>query len=447
MSFVSLRGFRSLGIAGLVLLAGCSLVGRGRDGREGPYLRPGSLAGQAGLPVAPVNGRIPFAVPAEMPVGGGGRALPRPAAPGAGSGSLPAGLVSGKGLLPLPGALLPGIGPVRAVVVSLSLGRETPVRVEEDLEGKFFGAGENPSAASVGAVLLGQSGGGFRFGATVLPTLVDSVAPRAESLEDPRSLYRIAAAALDHWAARTDLSVYDNDGPDGIPASEGSRDDDGRLDLVVVAIESDVAFPSLALREDRVIRTGNRRVRTGPLYVVSLPRHLGLPLRPAVGLVLDALGLDPAERFFPAGFPQALSTLARIRLGWLPAEVRTPDVEGSLIQGHAYLLPLADVPQGMGFWMVEWDGKEVLVSRVIRQLDGHFRTTDAEYFGAGAEKTLVLHRQMGVRGPVVRCSWPVGEGPRFLGSVRSTEGRKDVAAGATLMEDEGDPLLHPVSRP
>jgi hypothetical protein len=347
----------------------------------------------------------PF-LPASSVTGYPGSAVAYPARPVQAGPPLPAGLVNEAGLKPLPGARYAGVGPLGALVVPVSTGNRVPTYDERTLAARLFGEGSD-EAGTVREVLTRESGGALRFTTRTLPLLV---APqwRAPS-GDRRELERLAAMALGSWARQLDLSVYDNDGPDGIPRS---RDDDGEIDLVILTVESDAPFASQIVHPVVELRSGGHKLRAGHVLVV----HVGRGAHPDVGgttrLILHSLGLGENECFFPEGFGRAMSSLARTRLGWLATSAVPRGGTYRLPEGHGVVIPLTDMPAGTGFWLLEREAGQVYASRVARHTDGHFFATRVEKLAAGTEQVLPLTRQLGVRGPRVRL-YADGEEPRM----------------------------------
>ena len=351
-----------------------------------------------------------------------GSALPYPAGP-----PLPAGLVNGGGTKPLPGARYAGVGPLGALVVPVSTGNRVPTHDERTLAARLFGEGSD-EAGTVRDLLTRESGGALRFTTRTLPLLV---APQWRTpAGQPRELERLAAMALGSWARQLDLSVYDNDGPDGIPTS---RDDDGELDLVILTVESDAPFPSQIVRPAVELRSGGHRLRAGHVLAVHVPRGASPDIGGATRLLLHSLGLGESECFFPVGFGRTLSTLARARLGWLASSAIPRSGTYRLLEGHGVVVPLADMPSGTGFWLLERDAGRIYASRVARHADGHFFATRVETLAMGTEQLLPLTRQLGTRGPRVRL-YDAGGEPRM-------DVVLDARAGA------GPPPLRPIDEP
>lgn len=385
---------RPVAAAVLLLLGACAGGGGAFRAAEGPYLSPGPLPNSdAGtLRASPA---VPGGAPARAAAGGPS------SVPG-----MPAGLTAGQGTGRLPGASMPGIGPVHGLVVPVSLGPRIPLRDDVALTREFFGSDPGSSGPTLVEQMRVISGGLFRASFEVLPSLVDSRKNVLSAAPSPQDLMEFAQAVLRTASQRSDLSRWDNDGPDGIP---NSRDDDGRLDFVVVVVESDEAFPSVTLRQDFALPTPSGTVNSGPVHVLSLSRNEVADLRPAIGLWLDGLGLDPGERFFPSTLPRGISSLARARVGWLPVEPVLAPGKVTCDDGEALLYPLQDVGQGAGFWLVERAGEVVFVSRVARKSDGHFFATEAHALRGGQGQVLPLTRQFGERGPRVVVQWQDGE--------------------------------------
>jgi hypothetical protein len=375
-----------------LLAAGCA--GRGSDARAtGPFLRPG--------PLGPDNGGVPRS-PGQWAGSAGGRAA-------SGAPRLPAGLTADHGRRPLPGARLAGLGAYRAAVVPLALGTAMPVLDETVLAAGYFGG---PSVSgTVGDALFRESAGAFRLSAQVLPVLVNpdaSFDSRAPSLRELEMLIR---RALESWGRESDLAAFDNDGPDGIP---GSPDDDATLDLVWVVVESPHPMEPFTLPGGFELVSGGRRVRTGPVHVLGAPGGVLPDLRVPLDQTLASLGVGPTERFFPAGYPRTVSSLARTRLGWVPVQAFPGGEEAALPSGSAVLLPLADVSVDGGFWLVEHSGAHVFSSRVALRPDRFYQVTDSVTWQEGAEQVLPLSFHLGERGPTVLVRWEAGTGdPRI----------------------------------
>ena len=392
------RKIRPAAAVCVLVLTGCAGGGGAFRPAEGPYLSPGPLPNSDAGSVR--------ASPA-LPAGPTGRAASpaSSAVPG-----VPAGLTAGQGTSRLPGAGMPGIGPVHGLVVPVSLGPRIPLRDDVALTREFFGPEPGGSVPTLVEQMQTISGGLFRPSFEVLPSLVDSRQSVLPGNPSPRDLMEFAQAVLRTAAERNDLSRWDNDGPDGIPSS---RDDDGRLDFVVLVVESDDAFPSVTLRQEFPLATPAGQVNSGPVHILSLPRSEVADSRPAIGLWLDGLGLDPGERFFPSTFPRGISSVARVRLGWLPVQPVLAPGPAAVEDGKALLFPLQDVGQGAGFWLVERAGDVLYVSRVARKSDGHFFATEAHALRSGQGQVLPFTRQFGDRGPRAVVQWAEGdEAPR-----------------------------------
>lgn len=385
----SFRHARLVAAAGAALLTACA---GGPRPSEGPFLAPGPLPGTSGRDV-----QSSPALPAGMTI-----RTATPTTPSAAPGGLPPGLTAAQGTGLLPGAQVPGIGPVRALVVPVSLGPQLPARDDDALARDYFGSQPGGGGQTVLQQLTAISDGNFRPTFEILPTLVDSRPRVLPTSPTPADLVVFARAVLQTWAARTDLTRFDDDGPDGIPSSS---DDDGRVDYLVLVVETDTAFPSMTVRQDVAVQTPNGVVNVGALHVLSLSRAEGTDLRPAIGLALDALGLDPGERFFPSSHPRTVSTLARVRLGWLPVQPVTAPGPAQVEEGRALLYPLQDLAAGAGFWLLERAGDALFVSRVAKKADGHFFVTEAHVIRPGQGQVLPLTRQFGERGPRVTLRW------------------------------------------
>lgn len=328
---------------------------------------------------------------------------------------LPIAFSPSGGRTPLIGAQLPGVGRVRALVAPLSLGPRLPALDEQAMRDRYFGSSARVRG-TVGEVLHRESSGAFRLESGVLPLLAnpkERFARRAATQEEIRDLARTALAA---WARGTDLSAYDNDGTDGLP---GSPDDDGRLDLVFLVVETPLPFEPFTIAHGFQLRTGGKRIETGPIHVIPAPGGVLPDVRVTIDRVLESLGLAPSERLFPEGYGRTVSTLAAARLGWIPV---TPISTGviALTDRQAAMVPLSDLPRDAGFWLVERSGTRMFTSRVVRRTDGHYQVTDSATWAQGEEQPLPLSYHDGPRGPVASLGWEAGPAPVLaLGSAAS----------------------------
>lgn len=372
----------------LLLLTGCALPSLSlRGSTEGPFLR-------AGQPIGPAEGyRAP-----ELSVDTALRSAP----------GIPIGFSAEEGLGRLHGAEVPGIGPVRAVVVSLALGAPEARYTEDDVRIRVFG--DSPQRRNTAVQVLDEASNGlFRMSADVLPTLLDRRTFGDARNPNSEQLRRIALEALEVWGRDTTLVMYDDDGPDGVPFS---HDDDRRLDLVFVAVETDSRFPSQAIPVNAWIQTTHGRVKVEKLLMVSVPRNEPLRSHEATALTLLALGLDDGEQYYPGNPDGQISPLGKARLGWLPMTALPHPEDWVLERGQPVLIPLQDLGMGAGFWLVEQQEREIIALRAARKADGHFAITEVERWEHGsAPRTLALTRQLGVYGPRVVVTWDRGSDP------------------------------------
>lgn len=357
-----------------IALSACASAG-GLRRADGPFLPASSVTRYPGS-----AGAYPAAAAQIVPAGP----------------PLPAGLVNEGGLKPLPGARYAGVGPLGALVIPVSIGNRVPTYDERTLAARLFGEGSD-EGGTVRDLLTRESGGAMRFTTRTLPLLV---APQWRAAAgQPRELERLASMALESWARQLDLSVYDNDGPDGIPTS---RDDDGEIDLVILTVESDTPFASRIVQPELELRSGGRRLRAGHVLAVRVPRTAQPDVMGTTRLILHTLGLGGSECFFPEGYGRTLSSLARTRLGWLAASPVPRSGTYRFPESHGIVIPLADMPAGTGFWLLERQAERIYASRVARQADGRFFATRVEKLEVGADQILPLTRQLGVKGPRVR---------------------------------------------
>jgi len=371
-----------------------------------PYLAPGPLP-----PLGAANsGRTSAAVPAAVAAVPAPRSQRPPS--DATRSDLPSGLIASGGLGRLPGALVAGVGPVHGLAVSVSLTGRAPARDEQRLISEVLGGSGGDTGATVARALEAASGGKFRLTFSSLPALVSG--RQANGANDAESLRALAVSSLRSWTRQLDVRGFDNDGADGIP---GSADDDGVLDFFLIAVEAERGVPSLTIRDGVPVPVpSGRRVETGPIHVLGLGAGDGDPLLAGIGLVLDAAGLEGAERFFPAGYPRMISSLARVRLGWVATGVARPSADVvSVSSGSALVIPLRDMADGAGFWLVENDGRHTFATRVVRTSGDHFTPTETKLWEPGRSMVLVLTRQLGELGERVVLQGSVAPELTWLG--------------------------------
>jgi hypothetical protein len=374
-------------VAGALVMGGCAALPVVR--KEGPFLRPGPLGPKNGgivrsgvfVPAAQYTAHVPPVMPAGFSAAGGREVLP--------------------------GGTLPGIGAVRGVVASISLGERVPLLNERALATQYFGT-HSHAPATVANAFARESGGTLRLQFDVLPTLVNPAAEYSRRAPTEREVVNLAKRALLAWSEEMDLRAYDNDGPDGIP---GSPDDDGVLDLAFVVVESEHGFRPFTIAEGvRFGKRGSGRLESGPIHVISAARGVMPDLRIPVDQILASLGVGPSERFFPAGYPRTISTVARARLGWLDVQPGTIGGSYTLADQRAMLVPLTDLPVSMGFWLVERNGDRVYTSRVAMRPDGRYQVTDSVHWERGSEQPLPLSYHLGARGPTALVRWATTNG-------------------------------------
>lgn len=403
--------FRKTIVFVLLSCAGCGAAG---GNGTGPYLAPGPLPaigtqrpGTEAVPAVPATTqRLPDAASTRQTA-----AVPDRS-------GLPVGLVASGGLGRLPGGRVAGVGPVHGLVVSVSLDGKAPSRDERGLISDVLGGGPGDGGATIARALEAASGGKFRLTFNALPGLVDSRG--AEQVSDAGRIRALATASLRSWTRQLDMGGFDNDGPDGIA---GSADDDGVLDFLLMAVEADAEVPSVTVRDGVPVPAagGGKSLESGPIHMLGLSRSSGDPLIAGIGLVLDAAGLDGSERFFPAGFPRIISSLARVRLGWVSTRVLDGTTPRSTVApGEAVLVPLRDVPVGGGFWLIENDGRATYATRAVRTAGDHFSPTEMKVWQPGEPLVLALTRQMGELGARAILSGTDAPDLRFEG-VRAEE--------------------------
>lgn len=377
------RLHRALALPLLLGLGACSLT-PGRS--QSRFLRAG--------PLGPENGGVVrssvFIPAAQYTVQGAAR--------------LPAAFSPTLGRKPLPGATLAGISAVNALVVPISLGEHIPALNEDVLLAQYFGA-HGQANGTLAQALDRESDGAFRFSAQVLPMLVNPQARFSTRAPTSREIESLAREVLTSWGRETDLRAFDNSGIDGVA---GSPDDDGAIDLLFLVVETAHGFQPFTLAEGFTLSTGGSRVRTGPVHVIPAAGGTLPDLRVPLDQVLASLGLAPAERFFPTGYPRTISSVGRARLGWLGVQPTQMGGSYALESGNAMVVPLSDLAADAGFWLVERSRERVYTSRVALRPDGHYQVTDSVHWTRGEEQPLPLSYQMGMRGPLAMVSWASG---------------------------------------
>lgn len=313
--------------------------------------------------------------------------------------ALPPRLQLGESSARLPGAYLPGLGEVRPLVIPVAFGAQRATRTHADLTALFGGRADS-RAHGAADVLYAASGGLFRMHPTVLPQLLNPDPAPWSAQPSPRQLRDVARTAIESWAARQDLSAFDSDGGDGLSAS---TDDDGVLDMVFVVVESTTPFAAATIPGDFTVRhPGRAAVRVGSIHVISLARGeaVSTARQAIIAETLGALGLSRTEMFFPADYPLPLSTLARLRLGWLPALWAGRSGDFAVREGEVLTVPVLDVADSRSFWLIERSGSHVFLSRLSRDSRGHFATVESRWTETGADDAVLpLTRRLGVRGP------------------------------------------------
>jgi hypothetical protein len=312
------------------------------------------------------------------------------------------------------GTLRPN-GGVHALVLPVSFGERLPSWNDTTIASSVIGATDGSGTA---ATVRHESGGQLRLEASVFPYLVSTLVnpERAErNTLDQADVDRLATSVLQAWSGRTNLSAYDNDGPDGIPAS---GDDDGILDLVVLIVETETVRGIFPTSKAVTVRTGprDRPVTARPVYVLALRRSADLAeaQRDLTQLVLYAAGLGSPEMFFPAGHEHMLSTIGRVRLGWTGVEWTTRSGEYALRPGHARALPIVDVEDNRAMWLLEQGETEAYITRLARHEAGTWFTTETRILRPGGSETLPLTRARAPGDPQGTVEWSAPSEPVFV---------------------------------
>lgn len=314
-------------------------------------------------------------------------------------------------------------GGVRALVVPLGTGHRLPAWSDTTIAYDVIGA---PGLAGMGRPLgvAGRlstwSGGTFRLDASVLPPLIaanlDEAALLHSSATGRDSLTALARRAVVHWARQINLASFDNDGPDGHPMS---GDDDGTIDLLIFTLESASNPSILRIPLDLTLpagRDGSIPLRVDEGILITLPAsgtvspaNLG-----ATTAVLTKMGLQVEEMFFPQGYPREISTLALVRLGWLPVAWTPTSGTYSVPDSTTLALPLVDVDGNRGLWIVERHGSVAYLTRIARKADGHFGTVSVQMMVPDPDEDVFIPlsaRDGQADGPNATLSWPSIDAP------------------------------------
>lgn len=331
------------------------------------------------------------------------------------------------------------------------------------LEARWFGPGED----TVRGYWEWASGGALRLEGRVLPWLqvegtiaqdylnIREGSPVSSIVAGPRQLARDALAAASQLVE--DLSVFDDDGPDGIA---GSGDDDGILDLIVILhpqagwevdpVDEGARILSLQTRLCRVQTQTCREIipgssmRADAFFVSSATSPLGVWVhefghllglddlydfdRPVIGgtpgtdTQLGGLGrwsLMASGTWGGGGVrPSALDAWSRHRLGWAERVQIEGATSVTLAAIGASGGPQIEV-RGFG----DWEGERFLLEH-RRRREG--AVVDGDLPGSGVVVLRVDERA----GPI--------DGPQRWIEVLQADGRDDLGRGADNDGDAGD---------
>lgn len=330
--------------------------------------------------------------------------------------SRPADVFPSTGGVMLPGGTIRTRGAVRAMVMSLSFGSREPAFSDVSVASWIVGSAiENHERGTAGALSL-ASNEAFRLDGSVFPHLVQPDGhPDSLLARDPSgaSLAPLLRDAISHWSRIVNLGTFDNDGPDGKPQS---GDDDGAVDLSIVVLETDSTTALARVDINASVpahKDGSGKVRIPSVYVLAIPRSRAatLPPRYSLGLIMGALGVPASEAFFPASFnsPRAISTVARIELGWASARWIERSSDYLVDDDAVMIVPVVDVDNHQEMYLIERDGRLAYITHVVRLPTGRYSTVSASVMApADADKTYLLTRSGKVGGPRMVLTWPAG---------------------------------------
>lgn len=329
----------------------------------------------------------------------------------------------------LPNATIPHLGSVRALVLPVSFGKRLPVWSDSAIAYRVIGSHYPNHLRGSAGFLAQMSRGRFRLDATVFPYLIEPHTPPeliGDAALSPHAIRPFAEAVLRAWAKRANLAAYDNDGPDGHPMS---GDDDGILDLPIVVVETD-STPALAHVPMKLTipvgKDGRLSLQVGTVHVIALPRTgvISEDNRGFTTLILGAMGLNPEEMYFPDDWDVPLSTLARVRLSWTPSFWAGRSDRYTVPDGTVLVVPIVDVPDNRGLWLIERHGASAYLTRVARKNDGHFAVVDLRKFEPGeSHLDLPLTRTGAEEDPRAQITWSSADDALEV-DVRLTKNRR-----------------------
>lgn len=270
----------------------------------------------------------------------------------------------------LPHAEVNARGLVRGLALPVSLGGKQPSREPHEYASALFG----PDGYL--ANFAEMSGGRLRVEVDVFPALMDPTVSDIEiagTIGARDKVQRLTRRVYNEWTGRANFARYDNDGPDGRPMS---GDDDGRIDLGYLVIETN-AYPALLEVEPSM----ELSVGLGGRLRLDAPRThvLAIPPKEAGDVVgedllnfhtlkfFDALGVPFNEAFFPAPLENKISTAAKIRLGWMDVvTVRKPGTYFVESPRIGVVLPIAESGDKL-FWLVERRDGILYISQAMHE--------------------------------------------------------------------------------
>jgi hypothetical protein len=324
------------------------------------------------------------------------------------------------------GAPLPSRGVVRGVILPVVQGEVTPTWSTDAMFRSLVGSPGSPGTspeASVTSYLWIASQGTFRWEADIAPIMVDVANPKGlDPMRQRKATTKLIRNLLAEHASQIDFARYDNDGVDGLPAS---ADDDGIIDALIIAIDD----PRMPMRSVYIpddlgkVKTSRGDMRVRGAWVI----HLGDPGQSLIGREMVrslsvGWGLNADERgVLPEASEDVFSTTALARLGWRDvkriAQSGTYDLNTDIVAA----VPLVDVPDGKGQWLIRQVGNETDLTRVLwlgaekgYRTVAHLRATREQQI-----VTIPLTATEGVRGPSMTLTWPGGDTPTLTVSLQA----------------------------
>lgn len=300
-------------------------------------------------------------------------------------------------------------GTVRAAVIPLVAGARRPALTADLIEQMVIGPlgtpGDNVDAG-LSNYLWKASGGTFRLTGIVLPALAAVDHPRGLRPSAGKPLSILLRDIIRASGRSTDLAQFDNDGPDGLP---NSGDDDGFLDLVIVTMEAPTPQPEASWLPEKIqVKIGRKTYQTRGVLYVTIPEDGSSPTLAIADALMAAMGVPLGARRLQDAPTEPMGTVSLLSLGWRPA-LRV-ERSGTYQPDEASILsvPLLDVPQEKGRWLIRQIRHETDLVRVYGENGTHQIVEHHRVSAEHSEVTIPLTHRQGLRGAQMTLRWPDG---------------------------------------